>query len=633
MKGMFVDLVRGLRDPVRARRQEKIREVELTWSDHDLNNFRVFALGLQPAEMADVCYALADATATPLLELLVDYAEVNNDLMQIAFRSLEKAPLSARLFLAGRLFASRNPLIRASTCNMLAGAGLAGSELVTRARDDESNLVEAAAIRALARIGQVEAGEKIVSRLRGDSEEIRALALDAMTRLGVRSSAFEVEALTLFRNPGEKPEVRRKAALALAGMRSADGRLAMLAELAGSGRDAGSQKTAIEALAGYSDPEVVSALLRIMRGDSSALADAARQSLGAMDPAVTLGILRDRLQGGDAALGMVAAEILGGISSSQAGHILGNCLLEEKRPVLVASIADALGKSGHPGAWKVLYRKLKADAPDSLPLLAALADSASEENLDDFAQLLDNLPESGAGELILRRLAAFSRTIRPSPVILRRAVGVLDSGNRGLAIPAVEILAYSGEESVRERLLTEMAHLGAELPTRRLLHVMLKFKGGELAALFEGAGPDTAGLVAPAAAEAESMGRGGAEFFVRLASWVRLEAGGAREGLAAAAQLDPAQLVEAMRKGPDRVFLLEAWAGLGPRDRLRYSPDLDGLFLASEAKDRLFALGVLSRLSEERHLRSVATLAFGDRDPNVKAAAISLTRSLVSMDA
>ncbi len=116
MKGRFVEFVRNLRDPVRARRQEKIREVELTWSDHDLSNFRIFALGLQPAEMADVCYALSDGSAIPLLELLVEYAGANPELTVIAFQSLDKTPISARLFLADRLLASPQEQVRAGAC-------------------------------------------------------------------------------------------------------------------------------------------------------------------------------------------------------------------------------------------------------------------------------------------------------------------------------------------------------------------------------------------------------------------------------------------------------------------------------------------------------------------------------------
>ena len=628
---MFVELVRGLRDPVRARRQEKIREVELTWSDHDLSNFRIFAVGLQPAEMADVCYALADATAIPLLELLVDYAGVNFELLQIAFQSLDKAPLSARLFLSERLLASENPMIRASACDMLGRVGPAAAERLVTALDDGNSYVEAASIRALVKIGHAEAGEKIVARLKGDSEEIRSLALDAMLKLGAHSAAFEMEALSLLRGPDTKIELRRKAARALAKMGSSNGRLAMLEILSDQKLGEDMRRVAAESLCGYADAEAAAALLKAAKGDSAGLAGAARQAILGMPPTLTLEILRQHLRGGDIGLAMVAAEILGGMSGPEAGMILGDCLQRETRPALVAAIADALGKSGYSGAWKALYRKLRGNSADSLPVLAALADAATEDNLDDFALLLDDLPESGAGELVLRRLAAFCRTLAPSLAVQRRAVDILDSGNRALAIQAVEILAYSGNDALRERLLTEMTGMGAELPTRRLLRVMLKSKNGELAGLFAGVEPEVSPLIVDATAEAESVGHGGVEFFGTLAGWVRSEAKGAREGLAAAARLDPVQLLAAMSESSDRVFLLEAWMGLDPRDRLRHFPDLDDLFAACGPADRLQALRILANLGEERHLRTVAMLAFTDRDTNVRAAAISLVRSLVEL--
>lgn len=634
MKGMFVELVRELRSPVRAKRQEKIREIELTWSNRDLDSFRIFAMGLQPAEMADICYALADAVAIPLLELLVDYAEINNDLMRIAFQSLEKTPASARLLLAKRLFASKNAMIRALTCRMLGGVGAPAAEQLVDALDDDNAAVAAAAIRAMGGVHHAGADEKLITHLRSASEEVRFLALDAMIRLEVRSVAFEKEALALFGNVHEKVESRRLAARALAHMRSVEGRRVLLAVLNDPEQMIGMRQIAAEALSGYADPETARALLHLMRGDSVELSKAACRSLVEMAGRSEriLDVLDECLADADAGIALSAAEALGSGGDPAAGEILGRRLRSESRPVIIAALAGALGRSGFPGSWKALLAKFKNGNRGSLPLLAALADAASLENLDEFAQLLDELPESGSGELVLRRLAAFSRTVRPTPAVVRRAVDILDSGNRGLAVPAVEILAYSGDEDIRDRLLTEMACLGSQLPAHRLLRIMLRFKNGELAALFAGVSSVASVLTAAAAAEADCLGNGGAEYFRTVASWVREERKGAREGLAAAAHLDPTQLLEAMRLSPDRVFLLEAWAGLNARERLRHTPDLDGLFAASTASDKLLALDILARLGEERYLRAVASLAFAEHDAAVKAAAIGLTRILATAE-
>lgn len=519
MKGMFVEFVRILRDPVRARRQEKIREVELTWSDHDLSNFRVFAMGLQPAEMADVCHALADATAIPLLEVLVDYTGINNELMLLAFQSLEKVPASARLFLAGRMLASPNPVVRAGACTMLGGVGAPATEALTGALGDGSDLVEA-----------------------------------------------------------------------------------------------------------------VAGLLRAVREEKSGLADTAGRALTGMEPEAIIPTLATILRGGDLGMAMTAADLLGNMRTSRAAAVLGDVLAEETRSPLVAVIADAIGKSGATGAWKVLHRKLLKDNPESMPLLSSLADSAREENLDDFALLLDRLPESGAGELVLRRLAAFSRTVKPSPAILSRALSVLDSGNRGLAIPAVEILVYSGEESLRVRILTEIACIGSEMPTRRLLREMLKFKDGDLSALFKGTGPETACLIEDAAAEADYLGTRGEELFRKMGARAREGVECAVDAVREAARLDPAQLIAAMRHSPHQVYLLEAWAGLSQRDRLNHQPDLDALFAAADTADRRMAMAILSRLGEERYLRRVAMSAFSDSDTEVRTAAATLVRKLVGAD-
>jgi HEAT repeat protein len=627
---MFIEFVRNLRDPVRSRRQEKIREVELTWSDRDLAAFRIFAVGLQPAEMADICYALADTTAIPLLDLLVDLAEINNELMQIALRSLAHTPLSAKLFLAKRLLSSKNVLLRSGACAMLADAGSAAFDQLAAALDDESHLVAAAAIRALAKLGRSEAGEKLLPKLRGGSEEMRSLALESMARLGTASDAFARAALEIYGNPNEKTALRGKAARVLAGMGNLAGRDAMLHTLAAPDREGELRRLSALELAAFPDRETVDLLLRTTIGDSAILAEAARQSLLAMPQEKIIPFLEEGLEARDEKVCIAAAEILGCGKSRAAFALLSGRLAGETRPAVLSALAGALGRSGFAGAWGAIRARLAGGGGDSLPLLAALADAATRDNLDELSLFLERATDNKAQELLLRRLAAFSHTLKPSPIVLRRALDVLNSGNPGLSIPAIEILAYSGEETLRDRVLSEMAYVGGELPTRRLLRVMLKFKKGDLAALFRGCGAVTARLLAPAAAEADRIGEGGAEFFSAVASWVRSGAEESREGLNAAAALDPDRLVEAMRDSPDRVCLLEAWASLPARDRLLHPPDLDSFFALSEPADRLRALEALFRLGEERHLGTVTMLALLDKDAGVRDEAGKLVRRLAS---
>ncbi len=631
MKGRFVEFVRNLRDPVRARRQEKIREVELTWSDHDLSNFRVFALGLQPAEMADVCYALSDGSAIPLLELLVDYAPVNDELMAIAFQSLEKTPMSARLFLADRLLASPREPVRAGACKMLSGAVAAAGKLES-ALGDDSELVVAAAIRSLVAIGYAGADKRLLPHVLAGSVELRSLAMDALMKLNPASWALEREALRMLAAPDEEPAIRKKSAQALAAMRSADGCRALTGMLNDQGAPEDMRLAAAQALGAYSDPSVAQALLATVEGDAFLLAKAAMRSLAAMDPGVTIPVCGECLRGGSQARALAAAELAGLLASPDAVTLLRERLDEERRLPVVAALAEALGKSGGSGApevWDALRRKLRTTPEAAVPLTAALADCAGADRLDDFAALIDELPEGGAAELALRRLAAFCRTTAPTPALLRRALAILDSPSHILRVSAVEILAYSGDAALRKPVLTEMAGFGKNFPTRRLLRVMLKNSDGELATLFEGLGRGASVLVPEAAAEADAMGPGGEDFFRTLAAWVRLDALRAREGLAAAAILDPAQLTAAMRGSADGVFLLEAWAGLPPQERLRNNPDLDYLFASCDIPDRLLALEILDRLPEERHLRPVAMLAFGERAPDVKTAAAGLVRKLL----
>ncbi len=445
MRGMFVDLVRNLRDTVRARRQEALREVELTWSDHDLDNFRVFALGLQPAEMADVCYALADATALPLMELLADYAESNDDLRPIAFQPLNKAPVSARLSISKRLLSSVNPLVKAAACDMLAGVGSAAVESLAESLSDRNSLVSTAAIRGLVKVGGRGAGEKIAGLLQRNDPDICSQALNAMIKMGIPASVFENEALAIFHNEEFKPELRKTALRALASGQSKPGRELMFAILNGDG-DLDMRRAAAETLGNYHDEEAARLLLKIASSSPPLLAVIASQALSLIDERVKLKLFAREMKSKDVGLVAMVASFLGEMESAGAEKLLYESLDSETRPDAVVAIADSLGKSGFPEAWERIYKKLLGDDYDSIALLASLADATGEDRLDDFARLIEFFPGGAEAEFILRRLAAFARAGKTSAVAEEKAREAIDIGNRAMSVPAVEILALSGRK-------------------------------------------------------------------------------------------------------------------------------------------------------------------------------------------
>lgn len=631
MRGIYVDLVRNLRDTVRARRQERLREVELTWSDHDLDNFRVFALGLQPAEMADVCYALADATALPLMELLADYAESNEDLRRIAFQSLGKTPMSNRLFISGRLLASNNPMIRASACDMLAGVGSAATDTLAEALHDPSSLVSTAAIRGLAKIGGRSAGEKIAGLMREGNPDITAQALNAMIKMEIPAVVFEEDALAVFRDVNQKNELRKTAARALASGKSLSGRAALL-EVVAAGDDLDLRRAAAEALGSFSDPTVAQALIRAVASDTPQLSVVARQSLSRLDSGVKLAVFRNCFEGQDVRAAMVAAAFLGEMPEPEAEALLEDALAAPlPRPVFLA-VAESLGKSGFPGAWDALKAKLAADhdPDDTVALLGALADAADETRLDEYASFIDLFPGGREAEFVLQRLTGFYRAGKRSRAAEAKALEAIDMGNRAMAVPAVEILAMSGEENIRRRLLSLIAEHEAVLPVRRVVRALLRNADHEVAPLFLNATPDTSALLPVAVQESEDLGAGGLDFLVNVAAWARKDLPGARDGLALAAALDAAELCRAIAVSPDRVFLLEAWTNLDERERFRNPPDWAHIFTGCTDADKLRILDIIDGLRDEYPLRAVAMLAFTDPGEQVQKRAVAIVKRLVA---
>ncbi|MDR2391030.1 MAG: HEAT repeat domain-containing protein, partial [Planctomycetota bacterium] len=410
MQGIFIEFVRNLRDPIRSRRQEKIREVELSWSDRELASFRAFVAGLQPAEMSDICFALSDATAIPLLELLIDLAETNNELMQVAMRSLAKVPVSAKLYLANRLFSSKNNLIRSEACGLLAGTSKAALPFFLKALDDASELVTISAIKAIMKLELSEAADKIVPKLRSGTEEIKSLAMDALSRLGGNSKLFEDGLLAIYNNAGEKVSLRGKAAQVLALAKSQASHNVLL-ETVSSGRDAPELlRLSALALSAWPDRKTIDLLLSVANRNVAILAEAARRSIGQMDSEKALPLLVASLKNDSAAMAMAAADALGGMRHPGAGMALCEHLPGEERPAVIAAVSDALGRSGFSGAWQALRTKLATSRGSSaLTLLASLADAAREANLDELSVFLENAADEKSQELLLRRLAAFSQ--------------------------------------------------------------------------------------------------------------------------------------------------------------------------------------------------------------------------------
>ncbi|MDR3211902.1 MAG: HEAT repeat domain-containing protein [Planctomycetota bacterium] len=630
MRGLFVDLARDLRDTVRAKRQGRIREIELAWSDNELDNFRVFARGLQPAEMADICYALSDSTALPLMELLADYAEMHDDLRKIAFQSLAKTPVSAKIYISTRLMASTNPEVRVGACEMLSSIGVSGIERLTVALSDPDATVVAAAMRGVVKIGGKKAAATIAAMIATGSPDIKAQALNAMISLGISGPVFETQALGVFQDSKATTDLRKTAARALAAGASRPGRDVFM-KVAISEGDLEIRRAAAEALGSYHDPEVVRTLLDLATQDIQPLVVTASQAMSHIKTEVRLDVLPRRLADKQERLAVAAAEFLGEMPQTAAGEALARFLQEETRPVVVAAIADSLGRSVYPLAWKAIREKLQDSRNDPLPLLSALADATPAEKIDDLASLVGTFAGVRENSFLLFRLAAFARAGKTSHLAEDKALAVINSGDNQLVPPAIEILALSDREQLRTQVLPDIARHITKLPIRRIIKSLLKISDGELAPLFSKVGKETSPLLPVAAAEGEVLGPGGDVFLSKVASWVRADSPGARQGLKLAAILDPSQLRLAMNISPDKAILLETWAEMDDKDRVQNIPEWGSIFDNCSDADKLTIMKVIRKTKEVRPLRSVAMLAFLEPDGPVRDMAVKLTSEILAI--
>lgn len=631
MKDAFVELVRDLQGTVRARRQEKIREVELTWSGNELASFRLFVLGLHPSEMTDVCYALADAKATPLLEILIDFAEKNAELMKVAFQSMEKTSGLARVFLAKKLLASPKPEVRARTCEMLGSSGEAAKAMLEMTLEDHNAKVQVAAIQALVRGGHGSVWAKLVPLLRSKDREVRFAALGGLARLGAHSAALKTDLLGILQNQAEEEQVRRIAAGVLVRIACQDGRTLLLEALRNPEADYVLRVAAAESLSGFNDVDAIKTVLRAAHDQDSAIAKTARLSLSRKSSQEFVNILALCLEDADQQVAELAAELLGGLDASVVKEILINRLKIEQRLPLVVALAEAMSNGGFTGAWPTLIEKFHEKKAYSPTFFAALADAAEEKNLPEFASLFDEVADEEVKALIMQRLALFSQTSPIAATIKALAVRVLNAPNAMLHLSAATILANVPclEAEHAAIVLQRLAEQGHESAVPRIVGIMLRNRNGALADLFQHAPPAAARLLVPAAEEARCLGDHATALFHTVAGWARNDVPAAKEALQAIAALDPAALIAAMPKCPDQLFLIEAWTHVPDQDRLAHRPDLDAFFKTATPQDSVQGMHILGGLHEAWYLRNIASVAFTTKDVAVRQAAIALTRTLV----
>lgn len=631
MKDAFVELVRELQGTVRARRQEKIREVELSWSAAELVGFRLFVMGLHSAEMADVCYALSDAQAAPLLEILGDFAEKDPDLMKIAFRSMEKTSHLARIFLAKRLIASPKPEVRARTCEMLGNSGSQAEPLLEQALADRDVRVQQAAIHAISRGAFKNLGPRLLPLLRSSDRNVRFAALGAIARMGVTSPTLNTDLLAILQDSSQEEQTRRLAAGVLARASNRKGRSVLLDALRHPGAEYVLRVAAAESLSGYDDSEAIKAVLRAVDDPDATISKTARMSLSRKHSQAFADILARHLGDADVRIAELAAEVLGGLDARFVRDILLSRLKTERRMPLVSALAQAMSKGGIPGAWNALMAKQQEEKISSPAFFSALADVAEEDNLAEFAALFDTVQDAEIRRVIMARLALFARTSPVAPEIESLAARVLHEPDETLHLSAATILAHVPHLDAQKvaLVLERLAGSGEDPGVARVVGAMLRNRGGTLADVFLDAPPSAAGLLAQAATEAACVGEKAESLFRIVAHWARNGAPHARDALQAMAFLAPSALVAAMAKCPDQIFLMEAWSALPEQDRASNRPDFQAFFTEAAPEDALAGIQMLKKLRDLRSLGDVADVAFTSGYPAVRKAALALTRELI----
>lgn len=631
MKNEFVELVRELQGTVRARRQQKIREVELAWTASELAAFRLFVQGLHASEMADICYALADAQAIPLLDILGDFAQINPELMKIAFAAMEKTSQPARLYLGKRLITSKDPQVRARACRLLGNSGPQAAPMIAQALQDSDAKVQQAAITAIGR-GEFKSLEpRLGPFLRSESRNVRLAALGAIGHLGAASPALNDDLLAILQSGSRDDTSMRLAADLLARSASRRGRSILLAALQNQGAAPALRLAAADALSGYDDPGAIKAVLGAAEANDANLAKTARLALSRRQSPVFARELAENLADDDVRIAELAAEVLGGLDASIAGGILLERLKTEKRVPVINAIAKALGNAGVPGAWQALLAKQREEKILSPEFFSALADAAEDANLAEFASFFSRIDDLAVRRVIMDRLALFARATPVGPEVAALATEILNSPDQTFHLQAAAILARLArlEPPLLTAVLECLAANAENDEARRAVRALLRGREGALAEVFLGAPDRVAPLLAYAATEAASIGAGGAELFRAVASWARRDAPGARAALRNMARLAPATLAAAMAESPDRLYLLEAWSRLPERERLAHWPPLAGFFAKASPPDAIEAIGLLNNLRDVRSLRDMADVAFTAKAEDVRRAALALTRQLI----
>lgn len=631
MKDAFVDFVRELQGTVRARRQEKIQEVELAWSASELAGFRLFVMGLHPATMADVCHALSDAQATPLLEILGDFAEKEPELMKIAFQSMEKTSCLARIFLAKRLILSQKPEVRAKTCEMLGNAGPQAQPLLKQALADDDPRVQQAAIHAVSRAAFKNLCPLLCPLLRSKDGNVRFAVLKALALFGFDSPALNNDLLAILQDTAQDEQARRLAAKILASASSKEARAVLLNALYNPGAEYTLRMAAVESLSGYDDPEAIKAVLCAVDDPNINISRTARISLSRKHSQAFAGILAQNLGDADIRIAALAAEILGELDTDFIRDILLSRLKVERRIPIINALALAMSKSSIPGAWHALIARFQEEKIASPAFFSALADIAEEDNLEEFASLFDKVSDAAVRRVIMERLALFARTSPVTPAIESLAMRVLNEPDQTLHLSAATILAHVASLDAQKIawVLEHLASAGENPDIARAVSAILRNKNGSLSDAFMHASPATAGLLAQAAAKAACAGEKAIPLFHTVAGWARRAVPHAKDALQAMALLAPSALAIAMSGCPDQIYLIEAWRSLPNQDRSSNRPDFQTFFAGATLEDTLAGIHILKTIQDSRCLNDMANVAFTSRYPEARQAALAFTRELI----
>lgn len=631
MKDAFVAFIRDLQETVRAQRQERIREVELSWNTDELASFRQFVKGLHSSEKADICHALSDARAVQLLEILLDFAEGIPELRNSAFESMAKTSPQARVYLARRLVNSQNAELRAKACKMLGAVGSPARGLLEHALGDEDATVQQAAIEAISRGAFKGLEPRILPFLASSDKNTRFAALQAIASFGAVPTASSDALLSILEDDQQDEQARRLAARILGRSGDIRARGLLLAALRDQDAPEALRMAAAESLSAWCDLDAVKAVLQAVGDHDAVIAQMAHMSLNRNSSEAFASILAKLLADDDTAIAGLAAELLGALDSGIAGQTLLDRLKTERRMPVIGALASALGNAGVPQAWDALMTKIHEENIDDPAIFSALAEVAKEENLEEFAALFDAQSNAASKRIILERLANFALTSPVPPGLKSLATRLLNETDQSLHIWAATILGHVSDLRAQDAalILGRLADLGEEPHIHTIIAAMLRNKNGELGEIFLKAPEKASQLLAQAVPEAGSMGKNADALFLKAANWARQGASGAKEALKGMGLLAPAALAKAMPKCADQIFLIEAWSSLPDRERAAHRPNFHAFFAAASPEDALAGIRILSAMRDLYSLQNLADVAFTSTNPDIRKAALSQTAGLV----